>query len=101
MRALMPKVLLVVSRAGAGKIHTNKLLEEHDAHSNDSALPTPMPKAIEPGLYLELELIRAGFGLQFGVPLNADFMIESDLSADLAPFLEDTRVIGRELAKLA
>ena len=97
----MPKVLLVFSRAEAGKMHTNKLLEEHDSHANDSALPTAMPKAIEPGLHLELELIRASFRLQFGMPLNADFMVESNLGSNFAPFLKDTRVVGGELAKLS
>jgi hypothetical protein len=100
MRALMP-IIVSCFLAGANGVHTNKLLKEHDAHSNDSALPTPMPEAVKPRLHLKLKLILAGFGLQFGMPLNADFMIESDLSTDLTPFLKDTRVIGRELTKLA
>ena len=81
-------------------IHTNELLEKHDANTNDCSLPASVPEAVEPRLNLELEFVHASLCLQVWMPLDADFVVEGDFSADLAPFLEDTGIVGREFAKL-
>lgn len=88
------------SRFQDDDIHTNELLEKHDANTNDCSLPASVPEAVEPRLNLELEFVHASLCLQVWMPLDADFVVEGDFSADLAPFLEDTGIIGREFAKL-
>jgi hypothetical protein len=52
-------------------------------------------------LNLKLNTIDARGSLKARVPLNTDFLVEGDLSADLAPLLEDTRVVGGNSSKFA
>jgi len=47
----MPGIMLVYYHFILLNIHTDKLLEEHEANTNDSTLPASMSKAVEPRLY--------------------------------------------------
>jgi hypothetical protein len=86
-------------RPGSSSIPTDELLKEHQTHSNKSPPPTSTSEAIKPGLNLKLDTVHARRSLKAWVSLNTDFAIEGSLSADLAPFLENTRVVGGKSSK--
>jgi hypothetical protein len=101
MRALIPEAVLVSLRLFSRSIHTDKLLEEHETDSSQGTLPASTSKAVKPRLNLKLDTVHARRSLKVRMPLNTNFVIESDLGAYFAPFLEDTGVVSGKISKLS
>ena len=88
------------STVGMKQLLTDELLEEHNAHTNNGALPASAAEAVKPRRSFKLEVAGACAILKSGMSLAVDLPCECDFGTDLKPLHLDSRVRTGKIAKL-
>lgn len=83
------------------RVNTNKLLEEHNAHTDMRAAPATLLEAVGPGGELEPNAVgRLPAAKKLRVSLLSHLLLEGDLGADVIPLLENAGVRLGQLTEL-